>query len=84
MPIKSARVFLESEVLIHFDGWGPEYDYWCSAWSLELHPPGWCRTHNWELQTPLRELEVGRRGGGEGEGRRECGGDKERWRKEGR
>ncbi|CAI8002713.1 Lethal(3)malignant brain tumor-like protein 3 [Geodia barretti] len=45
----------ESEVLIHFDGWGPEYDYWCSAWSLELHPPGWCRTHNWELQTPLHQ-----------------------------
>jgi hypothetical protein len=48
-------VFIESEVLIHFDGWGPEYDYLCSAGSLELHPPGWCHTHNWELQKPLHQ-----------------------------
>ena len=44
-----------SEVLIHFDGWGPEYDYWCAAGSVELHPPGWCHAHHWELQMPLSE-----------------------------
>ena len=32
---------------------------------MELHPPGWCHTHNWELQTPLSEL--GEEGEGEGE-----------------
>lgn len=46
----------DSEVLIHFDGWGSEYDYWCSSCSPELHPQGWCQSHNWELQTPLSEL----------------------------
>ena len=45
----------DSEVLVHFDGWGPEYDYWCPASSVELHPPGWCSKHDWELQTPLSE-----------------------------
>lgn len=45
----------DSEVLVHFDGWGPEYDYWCPANSVELHPPGWCSKHDWELQTPISE-----------------------------
>ena len=40
------------EVLIHFDGWTEAYDYWCVSDSVELHPTGWCETHNWELQPP--------------------------------
>ena len=46
----------ESEVLIHFDGWGDGYDYWCTPDAVELHPPGWCSKHNWELQTPKGQL----------------------------
>ena len=37
---------------IHFDGWNDGYDYWCPADAVELHPVGWCRKNNWELQTP--------------------------------
>ena len=51
-------VSVDDEVLIHFDGWGSEYDYWCSASSLELHPPGWCNSHNWELQAPLSKYVI--------------------------
>lgn len=51
-------MYVDSEVLIHFDGWGSEYDYWCATKSVELHPPGWCRRHNWELQAPLSELSL--------------------------
>ena len=42
----------ESEVLIHFDGWSSDYDYWCPPDVVELHPPGWCHRNSWELQTP--------------------------------
>ena len=42
----------ENEVLIRFDGWTDGYDYWCPQDSVELHPPGWCSKHGWDLQTP--------------------------------
>ena len=38
--------------MIHFDGWGPDYNYWCSREAIELHPAGWCAKHGWELQPP--------------------------------
>ena len=38
------------EVLIHFDGWSNDYDYWCESDAIELHPVGWCEMHGWELQ----------------------------------
>ncbi len=41
-----------NELLIHFDGWGANYNYWCSQDAIELHPPGWCGKVGWELQTP--------------------------------
>lgn len=42
-----------NEIKIHFDGWGPEYDYWCDIDLVELHPVGWCGRHGYELQPPL-------------------------------
>ena len=48
----------DDEIKIHFDGWGPEYDYWCSSDSVEIHPIGWCRKHSWELQPPLRRWQI--------------------------
>ena len=41
-----------SEVLIHFDSWSSDYDYWCPPDVVELHPPGWCHRNSWELITP--------------------------------
>ena len=40
------------ELLIHFDGWTEKYDYWCRADSTDIHPVGWCKTHNKQLQKP--------------------------------
>ena len=44
------------ELMVHFDGWGPEYNYWCSRNSVELHPSGWCQKYSWDLQKPLSEF----------------------------
>ena len=47
-----------NEIKIHFDGWGPEYDYWCDIDLVELHPVGWCGRHGYELQPPLSTLYI--------------------------
>ena len=39
-------------LLIHFDGWGAEYDYWCEPDSTDIHPVGWCVKKNIRLQKP--------------------------------
>ena len=41
-----------NEVLIHFDNWGNNYDYWCDIVSTDIHPVGWCSRHNHALQPP--------------------------------
>ena len=45
---------LEDRVLIHFDGWEQEYDYWVSnpRTSPYLHPIGWCRRNGMQLNAP--------------------------------
>ena len=50
--IISKICLLGKEVKIHFDGWTDAYDYWCPTDAIELHPVGWCRKNNWELQQP--------------------------------
>ena len=45
----------EGLLLIHFDGWGPEYDYWCDASTSDIHPAGWCEKHSHGLQKPKGE-----------------------------
>lgn len=45
----------DDEVMIHFDGWSAEYDYWCSRSAVELHPARWCEKHGWDLQPPLNQ-----------------------------
>ena len=42
----------DNNVKIHFDGWGPEFDYECAPDSIFIHPVGWCEKHGWELQKP--------------------------------
>lgn len=42
----------DGRLLIHFDGWGTQYDYWCRPDSIDIHPKGWCRSHRKELQAP--------------------------------
>ena len=40
------------QLLIHFDGWSEEYDYWCEPDSTDIHPPMWCNKHHKQLQPP--------------------------------
>lgn len=42
----------DGQLLIHFDGWGREYDYWCQPDSQDIHPVGWCSAHGKDLQQP--------------------------------
>ena len=72
-------------MLIHFDGWSSDYDYWCPRDSVELHPARWCLKHGWELQAPYSEL----RGRGGREGKEKKGREGEwkegrTWEEEGR
>eukprot|EP00118_Oscarella_pearsei_P008476 m.43935 g.43935 ORF g.43935 m.43935 type:complete len:351 (+) comp33479_c0_seq24:1041-2093(+) len=41
-----------NRLLIHFDGWPDEYDYWCEASSEDIHPVGWCRDNKHNIQPP--------------------------------
>ena len=40
------------KLYIHFDGWSTNYDYWCDPSSADIHPMGWCETHDKDLQAP--------------------------------
>ena len=46
------HTLVDNTVMIHFDGWSQDYNYWCPSDSVELHPVGWCKKHGWELQPP--------------------------------
>nr|CAB3260179.1 lethal(3)malignant brain tumor-like protein 4 [Phallusia mammillata] len=39
-------------LLIHFDGWHNEYDYWARFNSPSIHPIGWCKSNNYILSLP--------------------------------
>jgi len=42
----------DGRLLIHFDGWGNRYDYWCTPDCEDIHPVGWCQKNNQQLQPP--------------------------------
>ena len=44
---------LDGRVLVHFDGWEIDYDYWVvPSSSPYVHPVGWCREKGIELNPP--------------------------------
>ena len=44
---------LAGRVLVHFDGWEIDYDYWVvPSTSPYLHPVGWCAAYGIELIPP--------------------------------
>lgn len=63
---------LEGRVLIHFDGWELDYDYWVEepGSSPYVHPVGWCEKNRFELNTPKGKKEGERWGK---TGGRHCG-----------
>ena len=42
----------DEQILIHFDGWGTNFDYWCDPESPDIHPVGWCSRMGKTLQAP--------------------------------
>ena len=44
---------IESRVLIHFDGWSHNYDFWSSPTSSYLNPVGWCSENKKTVNPPL-------------------------------
>ena len=44
---------MAGRVLIHFDGWEIDYDYWVVPdTSAYIHPIGWCQAQGKELNPP--------------------------------
>ena len=39
-------------ILIHFDGWEKDFDYWALSSSPYIHPVGWCNANNKPLSPP--------------------------------
>ena len=44
---------IEGRVLIHFDGWSHNYDFWTLPSSPHLHPVGWCEARGKSVAPPL-------------------------------
>ena len=42
----------DGQLLIHFDGWSNQYDYWCKPNATDIHPAGWCKKHGYPLSPP--------------------------------
>lgn len=45
----------QGKLLIHFDGWSQQYDYWCEPSSTDIHPPMWCGKNNRRVEAPHGE-----------------------------
>ncbi|GAU94901.1 hypothetical protein RvY_06600 [Ramazzottius varieornatus] len=43
---------LYSRILIHFDGWSDQYDYWVEPWSGLIQPVGYCQNRGIGLNVP--------------------------------
>ena len=39
-------------ILVHFDGWQKDYDYWVKSSSPLIHPVGWCEENGIDLTAP--------------------------------
>ena len=46
----------QGKLLIHFDGWSQQYDYWCEPSSLDIHPPMWCGKNGRKVEAPNGEV----------------------------
>lgn len=40
-------------LLLHFDGWEPEFDQWVDCQSPDIYPVGWCELTGYQLQPPI-------------------------------
>ncbi|XP_048870077.1 lethal(3)malignant brain tumor-like protein 2 isoform X4 [Brienomyrus brachyistius] len=44
-------------LLLHFDGWEPEFDQWVDCQSPDIYPVGWCEITGYQLQPPIGSAE---------------------------
>ena len=49
----------KGKLLIHFDGFGHEYDYWCPASSTDVHPPMWSGKNGRRVNPPRGVQHIG-------------------------
>eukprot|EP00063_Salmo_salar_P088641 XP_014063476.1 PREDICTED: lethal(3)malignant brain tumor-like protein 2 isoform X1 [Salmo salar] len=40
-------------LLLHFDGWEPDFDQWVDVQSPDIYPVGWCEVTGYQLQPPI-------------------------------
>eukprot|EP00096_Caligus_rogercresseyi_P009408 TRINITY_DN3194_c0_g1_i1.p1 TRINITY_DN3194_c0_g1~~TRINITY_DN3194_c0_g1_i1.p1 ORF type:complete len:793 (-),score=204.32 TRINITY_DN3194_c0_g1_i1:748-3126(-) len=50
--VATVAEILAGWILIHFDGWEKDYDYWITPESPYVHYKGWCDEHAMELNPP--------------------------------
>lgn len=50
--IKDVRA---GKVLVHYDGWGDERDFWCDARATDIHPPMWSGKNSKKVTPPKGE-----------------------------
>ena len=46
------RIDERGRLLIHFDGWSQNYDYWCEPSTTDIHPPMWCGKNSRKVEPP--------------------------------
>jgi len=47
----------DGQLLIHFDGWSNQYNYWCTSNATDIHPAGWCKKHGYPLSPPNGKIQ---------------------------
>uniref|UniRef100_A0A8C2Q6B8 Lethal(3)malignant brain tumor-like protein 2 n=1 Tax=Cyprinus carpio TaxID=7962 RepID=A0A8C2Q6B8_CYPCA len=51
--VATVRRCLGRLLLLHFDGWEPEFDQWVDCQTPEIYPVGWCEITGYQLQPPI-------------------------------
>ncbi|OQV23418.1 Lethal(3)malignant brain tumor-like protein 1 [Hypsibius exemplaris] len=52
--VATIRDVLYSRLLIHFDGWTDDYDYWTEPWSDNIFPIGHCEKNGISINVPYK------------------------------
>lgn len=52
MCVATVTDAIGDNVLIHFDGWTNDFDYYCLSSSYLIHPVGWCNKNGRDLTPP--------------------------------
>ncbi|XP_064179881.1 lethal(3)malignant brain tumor-like protein 2 isoform X2 [Anguilla rostrata] len=51
--VATVRRSVHRLLLLHFDGWEPEFDQWVDCQSPDIYPVGWCELTGYQLQPPI-------------------------------